>query len=115
MEACCKPYSNAARIANWTGVPTVLGWLGHGFLTYRVDYPQFADRQQLIENSFRQLDRPATAETLRRAGVTHVVLGQLERQLHQAVDPDPLGGLIPVYTAPGGTLTIYAIPRPMSQ
>ena len=112
LEACCRAYSDASRIANWTGIPTLIGWLGHGFLSYRSQYPQFAARADRVNALYRDLDDPAIAPELRSSGITHVILGQLERDLHRAVDPHPQGSLLPVFTAPRGTLTIYAVPRP---
>lgn len=112
MEACCRAYSDANRIANWTGIPSLIGWLGHGFLSYRSQYAGFADRAATVDALYRGLDDPRVAEPLAANRVTHVVLGQLERDLHRAVDPDPAGPLRPVFSAPGGTLTIYALPRP---
>lgn len=111
MEACCRAYSDANRISNWTGVPGVIGWLGHGFLSYRSQYPEFAARAATVHALFRELDGPQIARKLEANRVTHVVLGQLERDLHRAVDPDPAGPLRPVFTSLGGTLTIYALPR----
>ena len=111
LEACCRAYSDANRISNWTGVPGVIGWLGHGFLSYRSQYPEFAARAANVDELYRALDDPQIARELDANRVTHVVLGQLERDLHRAIDPDPAGPLRPVYTSPGGTLTIYALPR----
>ena len=112
MEACCRAYSDANRISNWTGVPGVIGWLGHGFLSYRSQYAEFAARAASVEEIYRELDAPQVARRLRANRVTHVVLGQLERDLHRAVDPDPAGPLRPVFESPRGSLTIYALPRP---
>ena len=111
LEACCRAYSDANRISNWTGVPGVIGWLGHGFLSYRSQYAEFAARAAAVDAAYRTLDDPQIARELESNRVTHVVLGQLERDLHQAVDPDPAGPLRPVFTSPRGTLTIYALPR----
>lgn len=110
MEACCRAYSDANRISNWTGVPGVIGWLGHGFLSYRSQYADFAARAANVDAMFRKLNDPQIARDLEANRVTHVVLGQLERDLHQAIDPDPAGPLRPVFTSPRGTLTIYALP-----
>lgn len=111
MEACCRAYSDANRISNWTGVPGVIGWLGHGFLSYRSQYAEFAARAVSVDAMYRNLDDPQIARELEANRVTHVVLGQLERELHRAIDPDPAGPLRAVFTSPRGTLTIYALPR----
>ncbi|MYB17083.1 MAG: hypothetical protein F4X41_08670 [Chloroflexi bacterium] len=111
MEACCRAYSDANRISNWTGVPGVIGWLGHGFLSYRSQYAEFAARAANVDAMYRKLNDPQIARELEANRVTHVVLGQLERDLHRAVDPAPAGPLRPVFTSPRGTLTIYALPR----
>ena len=110
MEACCRAYSDANRISNWTGVPGVIGWLGHGFLSYRNQYSEFASRAADVDAIYRNLNDPQIARELDANRVTHIVLGQLERDLHRAIDPDPAGPLRPVFTSPGGTLTIYALP-----
>ncbi len=111
MEACCRAYSDANRISNWTGVPGVIGWLGHGFLSYRSQYAEFAARAAKVDSLYRNLSDPQIARELEANRVTHVVLGDLERELHRAVDPDPTGSLRPVFTSPRGSLTIYALPR----
>ena len=111
MEACCRAYSDANRIANWTGIPAYIGWIGHGFLSYRSQYADFVNRASMVDALYKRLDDPLIGGELAARSITHVVLGQLERDLHLAVDPDPSGPLRPVFSSPRGTLTIYALPR----
>ncbi len=111
LEACCRAYSDASRIANWTGIPTLIGWLGHGFLSYRSQYSEYAARAARVDTLYQNLDDPDIARGLQADQITHVILGQLERDLHQAVNPHPQGPLRPVYSSPRDSLTIYALPQ----
>ena len=104
LEACCRAYSHSARIANWTGIPTLLGWQRHGFLSYRSDYPKYHARGERIDALFKQLDSPNIGQRLHAEGISHVVVGQLERNDHQAVDPAPNGPVAAGVCGPGRQL-----------
>jgi YYY domain-containing protein len=85
LEATGDAYSEYARISSHTGIPTVLGW-GHHEGLWRGNDREVADRTALIRAFYEVRDESAAALFLQRYRVTHVVLGDLERQRHQTAD-----------------------------
>jgi YYY domain-containing protein len=82
LEATGDPYSDYARISAHTGIPTVLGWSNHEGL-WRAGRPEAAEvaaREAAIKALYARGDTAAAAELLQRYRVTHVVIGELERQ-----------------------------------
>ena len=79
LEAHNEQYHWSARIANYTGLPTVLGWPWHQIqqrLDYREEIPRRAADVAEIYNT-TQMTR--AEELLRRYDVAYVVVGELER------------------------------------
>ena len=72
-------YSWSSRIANYTGLPTVLGWPGHQ-RQQRGDY-QYAifERIDRVREIYDTTDIVRAQELLRRYDVKYVVVGALER------------------------------------
>ena len=110
LEASGDPYSEFARISSHTGIPTVLGWANHEGL-WRSNDPEVATRQAEIKLFYTTPDPRVAWNAIRRYGVTHVVVGDMERRLYggaAAVQTFPF--LSPVFSS-GGT-TIYSVARP---
>ena len=79
LEAHNEQYRWSSRIANYTGLPTVLGWPWHQIqqrLDYREEIPRRAADVAEIYNTTRL---PRAEELLRRYDVAYVVVGELER------------------------------------
>ncbi|MCA1579972.1 MAG: DUF2298 domain-containing protein [Acidobacteria bacterium] len=85
LEATGDAYSEYARIASHTGIPTVLGWANHEGL-WRNNDQQVGDRASLIRTFYEGRDERVALAFLKRYRVTHVVLGDLERRLYPAAD-----------------------------
>jgi YYY domain-containing protein len=85
LEATGDAYSEYARISSHTGIPTVLGWGNHEGL-WRGNDREVAERAALIRDFYEGRDEPAAALFLQRYKVTHVVVGDLERQRHPTAD-----------------------------
>ncbi len=109
LEASGDPYSEFARMASHTGIPTVLGWANHEGL-WRSNEPDVADRLARIKLFYTTPDPRIAWDTIQRYGVTYVILGDMERRLYggsAAVANFPF--LSPVFSS-GGT-TIFSVAR----
>jgi uncharacterized membrane protein len=85
MEATGDPYSEYARIASHTGVPTVLGWANHEGLWRSTDpEPEVGRRVEEIRRFYSTADAQTARSTLERYRVDYVVVGDLERSTYPA-------------------------------
>jgi uncharacterized membrane protein len=110
LEASGDPYSEFARMSSHTGIPTVLGWANHEGL-WRANDPAVATRLAEIKLFYTTPNPLVAREVLNRYGVTHVVVGEMERRLYGgAGGVQAFDFLTPVFHS-GGT-TIYAVARP---
>ena len=81
LEATGNPYTEYARIASHTGIPTVMGWGNHEGL-WRSNPPDVPARIEDVR-SFYSSGNPAVARgILDKHHVTLVVLGDLERSTY---------------------------------
>ncbi len=79
MEATGDPYSEYARIASHTGVPTVLGWANHEGL-WRENDPRIGERANAVRAFYTTRDADNAYRILESYHVTYVVLGDMERR-----------------------------------
>ena len=79
LEAHLSQYRWGARFANYTGLPTVIGWPWHQ-IQQRTDY-SFAilDRAEDVREMYETTDEDRALSLLRQYGVKYVVVGDLER------------------------------------
>jgi uncharacterized membrane protein len=114
LEASGDPYSEFARISSHTGIPTVLGWANHeGLWRARVgsEDPEVADRLARIKLFYTTPDPRVAWETIQKYGVTHVVVGDMERRTYgsnPAVGNFPF--LYPEFASEG--TVVYSVTRP---
>ena len=87
LEATGDPYSEYARIATHTGLPTVLGWANHEGL-WRNNEPEIGQRASAIRGFYTDRDSSAAADVIQRYGVKYVIWGDLERRTYPG-GPDP--------------------------
>jgi uncharacterized membrane protein len=107
IEATGDPYSEFARVSTHTGIPAVLGWANHESL-WRAHEPEVMERFGQVR-LFYTSGNPGLAQgILRRYGVTHVVLGDLERRTYPGADSvaafpflEPVPGTRAVYRVSG--------------
>ena len=86
LEASVPPYRWGARIAKYTGLPTVLGWDWHQ-KQQRGDFAWMIDKRLRDVRAIYNDPSPEVAlELLQRYGVKYVYVGGLERAYY-----DPLG------------------------
>jgi YYY domain-containing protein len=81
LEATGDPYSEFARVSSHTGVPTVLGWANHEGL-WRNNDAEVGQRGAAVKRFYTTPDPQIAAAVLQQYGVTHVVLGDMERRLY---------------------------------
>ena len=106
LEATGNPYSEFARIASHTGIPTVMGWANHEGL-WRSNDPEVAKRSSDVKTFYTAADPGTAAAVLQRYHVTHVILGDMERRTYPtAGNIDSLPSLQRVF--PGET-AIYRV------
>ena len=79
MEAHMEQYRWGGRFANYTGLPTILGWPWHQ-IQQRFDYrDQIGERAADIKTAYETTDIDLAAELMKRYDVSYVVIGELER------------------------------------
>jgi len=110
LEASGDPYSEFARMSSHTGIPTVLGWANHEGL-WRANDPAVATRLAEIKLFYTTPNPLVARQVLNRYGVTHVVVGDMERRLYGgAAGVQAFNFLTPAFHSDG--TTIYTVARP---
>jgi YYY domain-containing protein len=108
MEASGDPYTEFARVSSHTGIPTVLGWANHEGL-WRSNDREVTNRLNEIRRFYTTSDSGEARAILRQHGVTHVVVGDLERSTY--------GGAFHVPSFPflerveDGTTAVYRVSK----
>ncbi|MDP6666362.1 MAG: DUF2298 domain-containing protein, partial [Dehalococcoidia bacterium] len=102
-------YTPYARISGSSGVPTVLGWLGHE-RQWRGSDESFADRQGDVETIYTTGDAQEIRDLIDKYSLTMVVVGPRERSTYGNIDMamfDTLGDRIIEH----GDYTVFSITR----
>jgi uncharacterized membrane protein len=110
LEATGDPYSEFARISTHTGIPTVLGWANHEGL-WRSNDKEVAERGARVRQFYTSGDVRGAWDTLEKYGVTHVVVGELERKTYPRSD-EIVGNYPFVQPLHLGRTTVYRVIRP---
>lgn len=105
-EAVGGAYSSYARIANYTGLPTVLGWDNHEG-QWR-DYVLIGNRRQDIETLYTTQDGFVAQEIVARYNIRYIYVGGLERSTYP-VDEGKFNNLFRLVFQQGNA-TIYEVP-----
>ena len=79
LEAHMDQYRWGGRMANYTGLPTILGWPWHQIQQRYAYREQVHERAAHVRLAYETTDTSIAAELLRRYDVTYVVVGELER------------------------------------
>ncbi|MDQ7029851.1 MAG: DUF2298 domain-containing protein [Ardenticatenia bacterium] len=85
LEATGPQYSEYARVATMTGLPTVLGWGGHE-LQWRGTYEEPGRREPIIARIYQTEDAAEARRLMEEFNVRYVVVGRLERQAYGLSD-----------------------------
>jgi len=104
-EAVGNDYSSASRISAATGLPTIVGWVGHEN-QWRGSADPYAGRFEDVQRLYQTQNMAEAQQILQKYDVTYVYVGQLERQQY-----DASGGLAKFQALPvmfqSGVVTIY--------
>ena len=79
LEAHMEQYRWGARIAKYTGLPTILGWPWHQTQQRYAYRDQVDQRARDIRRAYETVDPGTALAILQRYGVTYIIVGQLER------------------------------------
>ena len=84
LEASTSPYRWNARIATWTGLPTLIGWDGHENQQRAPAYAQgiVAWRKDVIQRIYTAVEPNTVNQLLDQYGVGVIYVGQLERAIY---------------------------------
>jgi uncharacterized membrane protein len=104
-EAVGDDYTLASRISAATGIPTIIGWVGHEN-QWRGSSEPYAGRFEDVSTLYTTTDPAQAVQILDKYDVTYVYVGQFERQQYEAS-----GGLAKFEEMPvmfqAGEVTIY--------
>ncbi|HEY7269677.1 MAG TPA: DUF2298 domain-containing protein, partial [Dehalococcoidia bacterium] len=107
VEAVLGQYSAGGRIAERSGVPTVVGWAQH-----EVQWGRSADlanaRANDVDRAYTTDSLPEALDILRKYDVTYVVVGSVEKSKYPAPGIQKFNDLQSVYT--NGSMTIFRVP-----
>jgi uncharacterized membrane protein len=105
-EAVGGQYSEYARVATFTGMPTVLGWPGHED-QWR-DHALQGSRQKDIETLYTTSDWTTMQNILKGYNIRYIYVGNLERSSYP-VNEEKFGLFLKqIYQH--GSVTIYEVP-----
>ena len=90
LEAQGPAYSYTAFVSTLAGQTSYLGWANHVNLLTRA-YGEVQRREKFTEAFYLEPDCTKKLDMLRREGISHVVLGQLEKTQYKALNPESFG------------------------
>jgi YYY domain-containing protein len=107
LEAVGGDYSEHARVSTFSGLPTLIGWVGHE-LQWRGERPDYGQRQQAVDTVYRATTRDEIMRVAEMYRVRYVFFGSLERAKYGPDAQHRLDRLLPVAYSRAGT-TIYLV------
>ena len=107
IEANGNSYSQGSRVSASTGLPTVLGWLGHE-LQWGRDGERLTQRRDDVTRAYETASLDEAMAILRKYGVTYVFVGSVERDAYPAGLQKFENGLQAVFRS--GNVSIYRLP-----
>lgn len=91
VEGVGEAYSDAARLASASGVPTVLGWENHERLWRPSSFgPELARRREGVHALYRCQDPQCVQQWASQLGATLLVIGSVERRLYPQLSEQAL-------------------------
>jgi YYY domain-containing protein len=100
-------YTGYARISEYTGLPTVLGWVGHESQWRGTMAPQ-GTRQDDIALLYTAPNWEPARDILNKYGIRYVYIGDLERSTYAVQEDKFQRNLVRVFQK--GSVTIYQVP-----
>jgi YYY domain-containing protein len=110
VEAVGGDYSDHARVSTFSGLPTIIGWVGHE-LQWRGQRPDYNPRQDAVDTIYRSESRSEIMRVAQTYRVKYVFFGTLERTKYGPEAQARLDRLLPVLYSRSGT-TIYGVETP---
>lgn len=107
VEAVGGSYSEYARIATYSGQPTVLGWPGHES-QWRGGYTEMGSREADIQRLYETASWNEADAILKQYGIHYVYLGPLERTKYTVSEQKFARNLAEIYRQ--GQVVIYQVP-----
>jgi uncharacterized membrane protein len=107
LEAVGGDYSEHARVSTFSGLPTLIGWVGHE-LQWRGERPDYGQRQQAVDTVYRGTTQDEIMRVAEMYRVRYVFFGSLERAKYGPDAQHRLDRLLPVAYSRAGT-TIYLV------
>jgi uncharacterized membrane protein len=108
VEAVGPDYGEHARVSTFSGLPTIVGWVGHE-LQWRGERPELGRRQDDVDAIYRASTREELIERARPYRARYVFFGALERERYGPETRQRLGAFLSVAFARGDTV-VYALP-----
>lgn len=109
LEAQGDDYGDASRVAAMTGIPTVLGWVGHE-LQWRGSSELLVGRRADVDLIYLSTNPAQVSGLLRKYDVSYIYVGRLERQRYGDEVASRLAATFPVAWQ-GGLVTIFHVPQ----
>ncbi len=107
VEAVGGSYSEYARVATYSGQPTVLGWPGHES-QWRGGYAEMGSRSTDLQRLYETANWNEASALLKQYGVRYVYLGSLERAAYAVNEAKFARNLAEIYRR--GQVVIYQVP-----
>ena len=109
LEAVGGDYQEFARVSTFSGLPTLLGWVGHE-LQWRGQLDEYNRRQQDVDAVYQRAERDDALQILNRYRVRYVFVGSLEREKYGRQTEERLARwLTPVFRREDAV--VFAVPR----
>ena len=109
VEAIGDDYSSHGRVSASTGIPTILGWVGHEE-QWRGSRKPLEGRTEAVESLYQSDDSQEAREILDRYGVTYIIVGPRERAKYGIQDAEKFERLSDV-AFQEGDVVIYRVRR----
>jgi len=107
-EAVGGQYSGYARISVYSGLPTVVGWIGHED-QWRGTFDEQRQRgEQDIPTLYQSNNWEETDAIIQNYGIRYIVVGTLERQSYRVYESKFQQYLVEVFRS--GEVVIYQVP-----
>jgi uncharacterized membrane protein len=111
-ESVGGSYSAYARVSELSGLPTVLGWVGHEG-QWRGGYTEVGNRQSDIELLYRTNDWATVLNIIQEYNIRYIYIGDLERSTYHVVEAKFQEHLSVAYQ--NTSVTIYQVPDGLLQ
>ncbi len=100
-------YTNYARISEYTGLPAVLGWVGHEDQWRGSRAPQ-GTRQADLATLYTTPNWQTAQQIIQRYGIKYIYVGDLERSTYNVQESKFQRNLVTAFKQ--GNVTIYEVP-----